>query len=88
MSARPSFFAELRPRDVYKVAVVDAVIAWPLIQAAVKPTTNPEAYAAYFKKRAIRCVNVQLINAQRLEPTWDPLCADPAFRKLYEEKRR
>jgi hypothetical protein len=24
----------------------------------------------------------------RLDPTWDPLRADPAFRKLYEEKRR
>jgi len=24
----------------------------------------------------------------KLDPTWDPLRADPAFRKLYEEKRR
>jgi TolB-like protein/Tfp pilus assembly protein PilF len=24
----------------------------------------------------------------RLDPTWDPLRADPAFRKVYEEKRR
>ena len=24
----------------------------------------------------------------RLDPTWDPLRADPTFRKLYEEKRR
>ncbi len=23
----------------------------------------------------------------RIDPTWDPLRADPAFRKLYEEKK-
>jgi TolB-like protein/Tfp pilus assembly protein PilF len=34
MSERPSFFAELKRRNVYKVAVAYAVIAWLLIQAA------------------------------------------------------
>jgi TolB-like protein len=34
MSAKPSFFAELKRRNVYKVAVAYAVIAWLLIQAA------------------------------------------------------
>src|ERR1043166_8401674 len=34
MSGRPSFFAELRRRNVYKVAVAYAVVAWLLVQAA------------------------------------------------------
>ena len=33
MSDKPSFFAELKRRNVYKVAVAYAVIAWLLIQA-------------------------------------------------------
>ncbi len=34
MSDKPSFFAELRRRNVYKVAVAYVVVAWLLIQAA------------------------------------------------------
>jgi TolB-like protein/Tfp pilus assembly protein PilF len=34
MSEKPSFFAELERRNVYKVAVAYAVVAWLLIQAA------------------------------------------------------
>ena len=34
MNGRPSFFAELKRRNVYKVAVAYAVVAWLLIQAA------------------------------------------------------
>ena len=34
MSNRPSFFAELKRRNVYKIAVAYAVVAWLLIQAA------------------------------------------------------
>ena len=34
MSDKPSFFAELKRRSVYKVAVAYAVVAWLLIQAA------------------------------------------------------
>src|SRR5206468_473738 len=34
MSKTPSFFAELKRRNVYKVAVAYAVVAWLLIQAA------------------------------------------------------
>ena len=34
MSEKPSFFAELQRRNVYKVAVTCAVIAWLLIQIA------------------------------------------------------
>ncbi len=34
MSTKPSFFAELKRRNVYKVAIAYAVIAWLLIQAA------------------------------------------------------
>ena len=33
MSEKPSFFAELKRRNVYKVAIAYAVIAWLLIQA-------------------------------------------------------
>src|SRR3954468_9601648 len=34
MSEKPSFFAELKRRNVYKVAVAYAVVGWLLIQAA------------------------------------------------------
>ena len=34
MSDKPSFFAELKRRNVYKVAVAYAVVAWLTIQAA------------------------------------------------------
>jgi TolB-like protein len=34
MSSKPSFFAELQRRNVYKVAVAYAVVSWLLIQAA------------------------------------------------------
>src|SRR5436190_9607948 len=34
MSEKPSFFAELKRRNVYKVAITYAVVAWCLTQAA------------------------------------------------------
>jgi hypothetical protein len=34
MSDKPSFFAELRRRNVYKVAIAYAVVAWLLLQGA------------------------------------------------------
>src|SRR6476620_2589671 len=34
MSEKPSFFSELKRRNVYKIAVAYAVVAWLLIQAA------------------------------------------------------
>src|SRR5437016_2604533 len=34
MSDKPSFFSELKRRNVYKVAVAYVVVAWLLIQAA------------------------------------------------------
>jgi TolB-like protein/lipopolysaccharide biosynthesis regulator YciM len=36
MSAKPSFFAELKRRNVYKVAVAYAVVSWLLIQIATQ----------------------------------------------------
>src|SRR6476646_7721897 len=36
MSERPSFFAELKRRNVYKVAVAYAVVGWLLIQIATQ----------------------------------------------------
>ncbi len=36
MSEKPSFFAELKRRNVYKIAVAYAVVAWLLIQVATQ----------------------------------------------------
>src|SRR3989440_1367393 len=36
MSQKPSFFAELKRRNVYKVAVAYAVVAWILVQVATQ----------------------------------------------------
>ena len=49
MSGKPSFFAELRRRNVYKVAVAYAVIAWLLIQAASILLATFEAPAQVMK---------------------------------------
>jgi len=34
MSEKPSFFAELRRRNIYKVAIAYGVVAWLLMQVA------------------------------------------------------
>ena len=36
MSGKPSFFAELKRRNVYKVAVAYAVVGWLLVQVATQ----------------------------------------------------
>src|SRR5437763_6927262 len=36
MSEKPSFFAELKRRNVYKVAVAYAIVGWLLIQVATQ----------------------------------------------------
>ena len=36
MSDKPSFFTELKRRNVYKVAIAYAVVAWLLIQIATQ----------------------------------------------------
>ncbi len=36
MSDKPSFFAELKRRDVYKVAIAYGVVAWLLILVATQ----------------------------------------------------
>src|ERR1041385_8958354 len=36
MNEKPSFFAELKRRNVYKVAVAYAVVAWLLVQIATQ----------------------------------------------------
>ena len=36
MTARPSFFAELKRRNVYKVAVAYAVVGWLLVQVSTQ----------------------------------------------------
>src|SRR6476620_11733692 len=36
MSEKPSFFAELKRRNVYKVAIAYAVVGWLLIQVATQ----------------------------------------------------
>src|SRR5689334_5865114 len=46
MSGKPSFFSELKRRNVYKVAVAYAVVSWLLIQAAsiLFPTFDAPAW--------------------------------------------
>src|SRR4051812_38939881 len=46
MSKKPSFFAELKRRNVYKVAITYAVVAWLLLQAAsiLLPTFEAPAW--------------------------------------------
>jgi hypothetical protein len=36
MNERPSFFAELKRRNVYKVAIAYAIVGWLLIQIATQ----------------------------------------------------
>jgi hypothetical protein len=42
MSEKPSFFSELKRRNVYKVAVAYAIVGWLLVQVATQVFTFPE----------------------------------------------
>src|ERR1700739_2220695 len=46
MSDKPSFFSELKRRNVYKVAVAYAVVAWLVLQAAsiILPTFDAPSW--------------------------------------------
>ena len=45
MSAKPSFFSELKRRNVLKVALTYTVVAWFLIQLALIPALEVQGWA-------------------------------------------
>ena len=113
-----NLLAELKRRNVYKVAIAYAVVAWLLMQIATQvfpfleipnwairlvlmlivigfPIALVIAWAFEFTpedlKRTEFADELPKKTARkrgwRLDPTWDPLRADPAFRKLCEARQ-
>jgi hypothetical protein len=72
----PNFFAELRRRNVYKVAIVYVIVAWLLIQAAsiLFPTFDAPAWTmkVFVTAIALGCPLAVM----------DPLRNDPRFQKI------
>ena len=72
MSEKSSFFAELKRRNVYKVAVAYAVVAWLLIQAAsiLFPTFDAPAWVMkVFVIVIVLCFPVALVSSWAFEIT-------------------
>ena len=55
MSEKPSFFAELKRRNVYKVAVAYAVVGWLVMQVAA--TVLPR----FISRSVVRCSGAALL---------------------------
>ena len=55
MSQR-NFFAELKRRNVYKVAVAYAVVGWLLLQLATRFSSRPSTHPAWVMKVFIALV--------------------------------
>ena len=70
------FFAELKRRNVYKVAVAYAVVAWLLIQFATQ--TFPFLDIPNW---AVRLMVLLLVTLLRLDPIFEPLRNDPRLQK-------
>ncbi len=71
MSEKPSFFAELKRRNVYKVAVAYVVVAWLLLQAA---SIFLPAFDAPFLQGDF--------GSPKTDKRLDPLRGDPRFENL------
>ena len=72
MNQEPSFFSELKRRNVYKVAVAYAVVAWLLIQAAsiLFPTFDAPAWVMkVFVVVIVLCFPVALVCSWAFEIT-------------------
>jgi hypothetical protein len=93
-----SFVGELKRRDVYKVAIAYAVVAWllgleenlALIQTIFGENSHaittliPLLQTPYHSwLYGLAPITPAFL---RLDPIWDPLRSDPAFQKLCEEK--
>ena len=63
MSDKPSFFAELKRRNVYKVAVAYAVVGWLLVQVATR-------FSRFLKFRIGPCDLVVLESPSDFQSRW------------------
>ena len=87
------FFAELKRRNVYKVAVAYIVAGWALSQgvAQVFPVFDvPNLAIRAIVLLIILGLPVALVLPWMFEitPRWDPLRKDPRFEKLCQDKAK
>jgi hypothetical protein len=73
VNEKRSFFAELKRRNVYKVAVAYAIVGWLLVQVATQ--VFPIFEIPNWASRLLS------YDALKLLPFWDPLRGDPRFDK-------
>jgi adenylate cyclase len=78
-TGKPSFFAELKRRNVYKVAIAYAVVGWLLIQVATQvfPFLQIPDWAI-----RLAIVLLALGFPIALLLAWDPLRSDPRFKTM------
>jgi hypothetical protein len=93
-----NFFAELKRRNVYKVAVAYAVVGWLLVQVATQVFPFFE-----IPNWAVRLVMLAIVigfpialtiawafeltpQGLKIDPVWDPIRNDPAFQQLLTVK--
>jgi hypothetical protein len=79
-----SFFAELKRRNVYKVAL--ALIEVETGDAASALARLPRLLNAHYSGWLFYTPLTPAL--LRIDPVWDPLRKDPQFQKLVEEKKR
>jgi hypothetical protein len=81
-----NFFAELKRRNVYKVAVAYAVVAWLLMQMTAAWAGEKELALQQLEARVRGPVEGNMLSyrALKLLPFWDPLRGDPRFEKIVQ----
>ena len=97
-----SFFRELKRRNVYKVVIAYAVVAWLLIQlASILFPIEPNSGNLLVQLAEIHLAQGDTAEAGRLlarvpldgrdpllvNPSWNPLRGDPRFQELAEAKK-
>ncbi len=74
-----SLFAELKRRNVYKVAVAYAVVGW------LHTGATAEAVAILRRQLSVSAGHVSIARL-KIDPVWDPIRNDPGFQELLAGK--
>ncbi len=75
-----NFFAELKRRNVYKVAIAYAVVGWLVMQVAA--TIVPALHLPYGITSAVVVLVLLGFPIVKLDEQWDSLRKEPRFEKI------